>query len=160
MGQIVAWQLERVLPGRRVQVDMRAECGAILEGMHQKLAGLTYRPDALLLFSGHNEFESRFTWRRNIRYYVDEQLATPVATMLECALRWSPFCRLILETQERQRLDATPDPIIKRQLVDQPVCSRQERRRHRGRLPRQARVDRRVLRGHRHASHLHRPGLQ
>ena len=39
VGQIVAWQLERVLPGRRVQVDMWAECGAILEGMHQKLAG-------------------------------------------------------------------------------------------------------------------------
>jgi hypothetical protein len=95
--------------------------------MHQKLAGLTYRPDAVLLFSGHNEFESRFTWRRNIRYYVDEQLPTPVTTMLECALQWSPFCRLILETQERQRLDATPEPAIKRQLVDQPVCSRQER---------------------------------
>ena len=32
--------------------------------------------------------------------------------------------------------------------------------RHRGRLRGQARVDRRVLRGHRHASHLHRPGFE
>ena len=52
---------------------------------------------------------------------------SPSTSILEHILRWSPFCRLILETEERQRLDAIPDPIITRQLVDQPVCSQQER---------------------------------
>ena len=37
-----------------------AEPGSTLEQMHQKLARLTYRPDILLLFSGHNEFQARF----------------------------------------------------------------------------------------------------
>ena len=57
VGQIVGWQLEKVFPGRPVQVDMQAEGGATLEEVHRKLAGITYRPDALVLFSGHNEFQ-------------------------------------------------------------------------------------------------------
>ncbi len=45
VGQILGWQLGKVLGTRRVEVDMQAESGATLEQMHQKLAGLRYRPD-------------------------------------------------------------------------------------------------------------------
>src|SRR5262245_33743961 len=53
VGQIVAWQLEDALPGRRVDADVRAEVGKDLEMMHQGLAKLTRRPDVLIVYCGH-----------------------------------------------------------------------------------------------------------
>ena len=47
VGQIVAWRLEQVFPGRPIDVDIWATGGATLEMMHNKLADLRYRPDAL-----------------------------------------------------------------------------------------------------------------
>ena len=84
IGQIVGWQLEKVFPGRPVQVDMQADGGLTLEQVHQKLAGITYRPDVLFLFSGHNEFQGRWNWARNPPYYVDE--------MKPALSRWSLLC--------------------------------------------------------------------
>jgi hypothetical protein len=127
VGQIVGWKLEEVLGGRPVQVDIWASGGATLEQMHQKLALLDYRPDALLVFSGHNEFQSRWAWSRNPPYYVDEQEHNDKARLLDLLHQTSPACRLILETMERQRLDAIPPRVIKRQLVDRPACTESER---------------------------------
>ena len=42
VAQIVAWRLEKVFPGRSIEVDMWAIGGATLKIMHQRLAGLTY----------------------------------------------------------------------------------------------------------------------
>ena len=52
----------RRLPDRRVVADVLAREGAMLEEMHQKLAGIKHRPDVLIVFSGHNEFQARFPW--------------------------------------------------------------------------------------------------
>ena len=30
--------------------------------MHSKLAGITRRPELVILYAGHNEFQSRFDW--------------------------------------------------------------------------------------------------
>ena len=69
---IVAWQLERVFPGRKVSVDMLAMGGANLAQVYGHLARLTHRPDAILVFSGHNEFQILVTWDRYVPYYVDD----------------------------------------------------------------------------------------
>jgi hypothetical protein len=128
VGQIVGWQLERVFPGRAVQVDVWAKGGSTLESVNQNLTELTYRPDALLLFSGHNEFQGRFAWSRNVPYYPEEQRRERRLSLPEVLLRASPVCRLILETQDRQRVDAIPPRVITRELVDRPVCTEEERR--------------------------------
>jgi hypothetical protein len=127
VAQIVGWKLEQVFPGRAVKADILASGGATLEQTYQKLALLDYRPSALLVFSGHNEFQARWAWSRNPPYYVDEQEHDVKAPLLDFLLQTSPTCRLILETLDRRRTSAIPPKVIKRQLVDRPTCTERER---------------------------------
>lgn len=129
VGQLLAWQLERALPGRGVEVDMQAAAGAALEPMHQRLEALTYRPDVLLLFSGHNEFQTRFSASRVVPYYGGRGRQGPGPGIVERVLQNSWFCTLVLETREKQILTREIDPVVKRHLVDQPACGLIERRR-------------------------------
>ncbi|MFI5457832.1 MAG: hypothetical protein ACHRXM_20520 [Isosphaerales bacterium] len=130
VGQIVAWRLEQVFPGRPIQVDIWAVGGAILEMMHNKLAGLTYRPDSLIVYVGHNEFQSRFGWVRDVDYYLDEDrvqlLPVPHFFVMRSLPRFSPLCQLVLETRERQRIDMMPPREFARELVDRPLCTAAE----------------------------------
>lgn len=128
IAQIAAWKLESVFPGRPVVVDMWARGGATIRQMHERLAELTDRPDALILYVGHNEFASRYPWMREPGGYYDDDmpsLYSPVA--LRAALRFSPLCRLVLETWDHQRVDLRPPRHATRELVDQPVCTPEER---------------------------------
>ena len=61
VGTIVGRELQKAIPAHHFRVEILAENGATLEAMHLKLARLTRRPDALVIFSGHNEFLSRFS---------------------------------------------------------------------------------------------------
>ena len=124
-GQILGWQLETILPGRPVQVDMQAEGGATLEKVHQKLARLSYHPDAMLLFCGHNEFQARWAWDRSPPYY--RRRSRPETWPLELALRMSPSCRLVHETLDRRQVGAIPLDRVSRPLVDRPTFTRKER---------------------------------
>jgi hypothetical protein len=121
IGQIVAWQLQQALPGRRVDLNVLAQSGATLEAMHHRLAELKRRPDALIVYCGHNEFQSRYEWSR----IVPAASAVESASWLDRLERRSPLCRLIQEQISRNRLDAPP-PLRTRQLVDWPVCSPSE----------------------------------
>ena len=68
IGQIVAWQIEQALPGKRVVLDIRANLGKNTEEMHIGLANLKRRPDILIIYSAHNEFLSRFEDSRDAGY--------------------------------------------------------------------------------------------
>lgn len=128
-GQIVAWRLKSVFPGRQVELDMWAKGGATLEMMHNELASLTYRPDALLVYVGHNEFAARYPWMRQFDYYLDDQPQSAVAAGLErltAVAHFSPLCRLALETRERQQVGIQPKHVITRELIDRPVCTKEE----------------------------------
>jgi hypothetical protein len=128
-GQIVAWRLKDVFPGRPVELDIWAMGGATLELMHDKLASLTYRPDALLVYVGHNEFSARYPWMRQFDYYRDDQPQSAVTAGLEWLMaiaRYSPLCRLALETRERQQVAIQPERVVTRELIDRPVCTQEE----------------------------------
>ncbi|WP_165230377.1 tetratricopeptide repeat protein [Aquisphaera insulae] len=128
-GQIAGWKLEEVLH-RRVELDIWATGGAILEGMHQQLSELTYRPDALIVFSGHNEFQGRWAWDRNSAGDAPEGRAeAPERPAWQVILGASPACRLIIEAIEHQRIDVMPPKVITRQLIDRPLCTPAERAR-------------------------------
>jgi hypothetical protein len=60
LDQIIAWQLGRAFPGRTFIADNRADLGLTLELAIGRLSGLERRPDLLIVYSGHNEFQSRF----------------------------------------------------------------------------------------------------
>jgi hypothetical protein len=128
VGQIVGWRLERVLPIRQVEVDNWAKGGAILEDMHKRLGGLTYRPDVLVVYVGHNEFQRRFAWMRDVAYYVDDDFLTATAHLPSASWldRFSPLCRLIDETKEHERIDTIPPRKVTRELVDRPACTAAE----------------------------------
>lgn len=79
VGQIVGWKLESVFPGRPVRVDTWAKGGANLAQMHNRLADLTYRPEILIVYVGHNEFQSRFPWMRDPEFYYFDELPAPYA---------------------------------------------------------------------------------
>jgi len=125
VGQIVGWQLERLFPGRTVTVDVRAKGGATLEQAVPLLADLKCRPDAVIVFSGHNEFQTRFGWSRSVRHYVEEGPESPLA-LLELARSMSSTATLILTTLDRFYGEAPPPPGVTRELVDHPICSPQE----------------------------------
>jgi hypothetical protein len=129
VGHIVAWQLEHVFPGRRIRLEMRAEPGINIEQAIARLSGLEHRPDAILVFAGHNEFQSRFGWSRNAEYYPDDverPKKPPREQFLEGVSRYSSVGRFVHESLDRQKIDIPPPKVVTRKLVDVPSCSRLE----------------------------------
>jgi hypothetical protein len=125
VGQIVGWQLERVFPGRRITVEVRAQGGYTLGQAVPLLADLRRRPDAIILFVGHNEFQTRFGWPRTVRHYVEEGPRSPLA-LLELARSISWTATLILKTLDGFYGEAPPPAESTRELVDHPICTRWE----------------------------------
>src|SRR5262249_35478360 len=124
VGQIVAWQLQEAIPDRRFACEILAWLGDSLEKQHHRLAGIKRRPDAVIIYAGHNEFAARFEEERDP--WVEEE---PRVWWLRRAYRAtliSPFCRLAYEIISKNRLDR-PVPLTGRhQLVDPPLCSPSE----------------------------------
>ncbi len=117
IGQIVAWRLRGAVAQRRVELEILAEGGANLEGQYRKLAQIKYKPDALIVYCGHNEFWTRYPWARRAR---------PSSNWLEWTRRHSPLCRLIDEAIDRNRVDAPPEPSLIPPAIDWPACDAAE----------------------------------
>jgi hypothetical protein len=120
IGAIVSWQLDELLPGRRVRFQLLARMGDTLEAQHRKLATLKRRPDLLIAYCGHNEFASRYHPSRVVDHYVDSRRLTAWRILVEWNERTSAFCGLIRETADRCRL-AIPTPPGRGALVDVPA---------------------------------------
>jgi hypothetical protein len=125
VGQVVGWQLERVFPGREVRVDIRADGGLCLEQAIVRLKTLERRPEAMIVFSGHNEFQTRFGWSRNVRHYVEEGPESPLA-LLALGRSVSSTIELILATLDRHYGSTPAPPRVTRELVDHPICTPSE----------------------------------
>ena len=125
VGQVVGWQLERIFPGREIRVEIRADGGLCLEQAVLRLEDLKRRPEAIIVFAGHNEFQARYGWSRNVRHYVDEGPESPLA-LLELARRSSSTANLILATLDRYYGETPPPPRVTRELIDHPTCAPKE----------------------------------
>jgi len=126
VGKIVAWQLERALPGRHVQLQEETGEGIALEQAILLLRDLKHQPDAIVIYAGHNEFQARFGWERFTRYYPEEKSPRNRGWIVEALWRTSPLCRLIDETIDKYRIEIAPPPHVTRELVDHPVYSPKE----------------------------------
>ena len=124
VGQIVAWQLRNEVSDRRYSVEVLAKLGASLEDMHKILAGLKYKPDAMMIYSGHNEFTARFEEERDP--WLDEEPRSAWLYPLYRASLHSAFCRMVYETISKNRLDGPPPRINRHHLIDPPQCSPSE----------------------------------
>ena len=124
IGQIVAWQIEQALPGKKVVLDIRANLGKNTEEMHIGLVDLKRRPDILIIYSAHNEFLSRFEDSRDAGYSE-----VPDGAFLRSVYRLSlhsPLCLWVYETVRRHRLGGPPPPINRHQLIDAPAFTPSE----------------------------------
>ncbi len=105
VGQILGWQLERVFPGRPVTVQMLARPGLNLRQALERLAQLRRRPDAILLYSGHNEFQSRYSWSRSVPHYRRDPPAVAAGVVRRG--------RLVSGLRPDRRGDGTADAVVR-----------------------------------------------
>ena len=124
IGQIVARELGRAVPGKTFQADVLAELGASLTDQHRKLAGIRQRPAAVLIYTGHNEFTGRFEEERNVD--LDEAPRNPALHRIYGASLASPLCRLIYESLSKNRLDGPPPMLNRHRLIDAPMFTPSE----------------------------------
>lgn len=124
IGRIVAWKLEAELGGdQRVVADVLAKEGATLEQMHQKLERIKHRPDVLIIFAGHNEFQARFPWDQD-----GERPGGLLPFVLELVMQdelHSPLFQCVNEAFNKYRVMAPPR-IVTRQPIEPPIVRRAE----------------------------------
>jgi tetratricopeptide (TPR) repeat protein len=125
VGQIVGWKLESVFPERTVNVDVRARGGFCLEQALLPLRGLDYKPDAIILFSGHNEFHTRYGWSRNVAHYAEEGVGSLLG-LQELVRSITCTTHEIFRNLDRFYGEAPPPPHVSRELVDHPCFTPRE----------------------------------
>ena len=121
VGQIVKWQLNEIIPDRPIRLKILAKSGEDLEQQHQRLASLERRPDLLIIYCGHNEFQARFQGTRDLRHYFDDQQPSLREILVDRVERLSPLCGLIREASEKCRVGIPPSSESPRRLVDVPA---------------------------------------
>ncbi len=128
VGTIVGRELGRAIPNRRFHVEILAKRGATLEDQHQKLARLSHGPDVLIVYSGHNEFVTRFSWLHRAAYYHDESFTSRHWDRLEQLADISPLFRLLRANLEKQRVGLIPSRMFgpRETLIGRPVCTPEE----------------------------------
>ena len=128
VGAIIGRELRKAIPARRFRVEILAEKGATLEAMHLKLASLTKRPDALVVYSGHNEFLARFSLSNRVAYYFDERSPGRGGPWLKHTGRISALYTLVLENVQKQRVGVIPALSLgaMETVVGRPVCTPEE----------------------------------
>lgn len=126
IGRLLEWKLNEAMPGRRVNVQILAISGSILEHQHRRLADLKRRPDLLIVYCGHNEFSSRLNGARDLPYYVDDWEPSGWQMVCERVESVSPLCELIRRTKEKCLLEIPPSRSGDRDLVDRPAYTAAE----------------------------------
>jgi lysophospholipase L1-like esterase len=121
IGHIVAWQLERTIPGLKVRLNIFAGSGETLERQHERLSALTRRPDLVIVYCGHNEFSARFHASREVEHYPDSKIPSWGTLIVGWIESVSPICRVIRESAEKCRVAIPPPPAGDRVLVDVPA---------------------------------------
>jgi hypothetical protein len=128
IGAIVGRELERAIPSYRFRVQVLAEQGATLEAMQLKLAGLTRRPDALIIYSGHNEFLARYPFSNRVAYYADDPSLSRHDGWQSAFGRLSPLLRLARDNLDKQQTGILPalNSSAIETVVGRPVCAPSE----------------------------------
>lgn len=120
--QLIGAELQANQPGLNVSVELITEGGIPLEVAHQGLASIRRKPDAVFVYSGHNEFQARFQWARAAAEWSDH----PLGRWARGLASLSPVVRTIRETLDKAGLNVMPTKDDRRALIDVPTCSQAE----------------------------------
>jgi tetratricopeptide (TPR) repeat protein len=126
IGGLLKWQIEKALPDRHVRLQVLATSGSTLEAQHKLLSRLSYKPEMLLIYCGHNEITARIGAARDTRYYLDEQEPKPWMVFVERIESISPVCGLMRATADKCRVAIPPPPNGNRALIDVPAYTSTE----------------------------------
>jgi hypothetical protein len=126
IGRLVTWQLSRSIPDKRFRLELLAHAGDTLQAQHRKLASISTRPDAVVVYCGHNEFAARYSAERRVTYYRDVVSSERPSCGLAVALRVSPLCSLIEKVADAHRVGIPPPVQTSWPLIDSPVHSQEE----------------------------------
>jgi hypothetical protein len=126
LGRILAWQLEQAIPGRRFHIELVAHEGDTLEQQHQALSRIRRRPDAVIVYCGHNELVARYPAHRDVSHYRAGESRSQAFPPALGAARWSCFCRLLERIGDRHRVGIPPGPVSTRPVADVPVFTESE----------------------------------
>lgn len=122
LDRIITWQLGRAFPDKTFREDNRAELGLTLERAIEQLDGLKRRPDMLIIYSGHNEFQSRFGWGRKAPHYrIEPKISPPSA--FRSARAWSHTAEFLGRNADRFDAELAPPPRDVRDPADSPCCT-------------------------------------
>jgi hypothetical protein len=127
IANMLTWQLEKIVPGKRFDFTILAAAGDTLEVQHTRLALLKKRPDLLVIYAGHNEFSARFPWLRQVHHYADGHDPGLWDRLVQSVESRSPLCGWIREEISKCRVAIPPPAESYRSLVDEPVYTREER---------------------------------
>ena len=119
-GEIVAWKLREAIPDRQFRVELAARSGITLEIAQGLLGRVTRRPDLVIVYAGHNEFDARYYWDRTPRHYVHQTPPTD-GNLASSAPGLTPVTRLIERAVVHYRVSTPPPPHARRPLVDVPA---------------------------------------
>jgi len=125
VAEIIAWKLRAAIPDRRFAIECLARPGLTLDKIHFWMMSMQHRPDLVILYAGHNEFDSRYNWSHAAFHYTDE-IPLHRLTFESFARQYSPLCRLIQQTIGIYRISIPPPRHVTRQLVDVPVYTAAE----------------------------------
>jgi lysophospholipase L1-like esterase len=125
VADIVAWKLQDAFPQFTFRIENQASPGLSLQAMHTLLRGIRRRPELVIIYAGHNEFQSRFNWAHGANHYADETPPTS-ETLQSLAHRVSPMMRLMAATADSLRLSTPPPYVVTRKVVDVPVYTAEE----------------------------------
>ena len=125
VAEIVAWKLREAFPDRRFPVEYRATPGLTLDKVHFWMGSLERRPDLVILYAGHNEFQMRYDWGHSALHYTDE---TPPTRVTLRELRPRAFAALPAHPADGgiYRMTLPPTRSARRQLVDVPAYTEAE----------------------------------
>lgn len=126
LAEVVAWQLNERIPGKKFRYEMIAESGHSLERQHKLLAKTEWRPDVLIVYCGHNEFSSRLHATREVGHYADQPPPTAWEMFVERVERTSAFCGMIGREIAKCRVSIPPSGPTRRPLIDVPQYSPEE----------------------------------
>lgn len=123
IGRVVTWGLERSIPSRRFSLQTIAHEGDTLEDQHRALSRLERRPDAIIVYCGHNEFAKRYPPHRDVGHYLDKPRRVPFWELDSRLGVHSALCTVIRHAIDKRSVGIPPSFRSARPLVDVPVFS-------------------------------------
>ena len=125
IGNIVVWQLKKIVPGRRFSFTILAKAGDTLERQHARLAGLK-KPGRACDLRGSQRIHGAVSLAAQVYHYADGREPDLRELLVQWVESRSPLCGWIREEINKCRVSLPPSPGSYRRLVDEPVYTPEE----------------------------------